>query len=301
VKIVVAGIHGLTADQTNRLESLGDAIFFEETPKTKEEKLAQLKDADIICGETEFVMDVIYELKDKMISFPFVGVGFMDLDRLAKNNVKIANAPGCNKSAVSEWIVAMLLILSRKLMKYIGIKEIAKDDFMEPIQGLAGKKITILGKGNIGSKVGKICETLDMKVTHFDKGDNLSESVQDADFIVNALAHNKETEGMLNETFFASLKDRVFFVSITDTEIYDKNALVKFIDSGKIAGAAIDPAGAGVFDPSNHFYQELLSHPKFLVTPHIAFHNDMTTKRANDIMIDNVEAWTKNTPQNIVN
>jgi phosphoglycerate dehydrogenase-like enzyme len=301
MKIAVAGIHGLSNDQTNRLKSLGDATFFEETLKTKEEKLAQLKDADIICGETEFVMDVIYELKEKMISFPFVGVGFMDLDRMAKNNVKIANAPGCNKSAVSEWIVAMLLILSRKFMKYIGTKEIAKGDFMEPTQGLAGKKITILGKGNIGSKVGKICETLDMKVTHFDKGDNLSESVQDADFIVNALSHNKETEGMLNETFFASLKDEVFFVSITDTEIYDKNALIQFIDSGKIAGAAIDPAGAGVFDSSNNFYQELLSHPKILVTPHIAFHSDMTTKIANDIMIDNVEAWTKDTPQNIVN
>ena len=42
MKIIVAGIHGLTADQANRLKSLGDATFFAEAPKTKEEKLAQL-------------------------------------------------------------------------------------------------------------------------------------------------------------------------------------------------------------------------------------------------------------------
>jgi phosphoglycerate dehydrogenase-like enzyme len=73
------------------------------------------------------------------------------------------------------------------------------------------------------------------------------------------------------------------------------------LNNGKIAGAAIDPAGASIFDASNDFYKELLSHPKVIATPHIAFHNDMTIKKANDIMIDNVEAWVKKKPINVVN
>lgn len=301
MKIVVAGISGLEPEQIERLKKLGDVSFFTEPAKSKEEKLSRLKDADVICGETEPIVEVIYELKDKLISFPFVGVGWLDLEKLAKNNVKIANAPGCNKIAVSEWILAMMLIISRKLTKYIGIKEIAENEVMEDIPGLARKNVTILGKGNVGSRLGKLCEAFDMKVSYFGRNTNLLDAIKNADFVVNCLAHNKETEGLLNETFFTSLKNGVFFISITDTEIYDKKSLFKSLDSGKIARAAIDPAGASIFDATNDFYKELLTHPKIITTPHIAFHTETTIRTANEIMIDNAEAWVNGKPINVVN
>ncbi|OGD57310.1 hypothetical protein A2V71_00595 [Candidatus Berkelbacteria bacterium RBG_13_40_8] len=301
MKIVSAGIHGLTKEQKNRLQKLGVFVCYEDIPVSKEEKLSNLKNADVVLGETDFVMDVIYDLKNKLISFPFVGVGFLDLDRLAKNNVKIANAPGCNKDAVSEWIVAMLLLLSRKLLKYSNTSEIKKSDFMENISGLSGKNLTILGKGNVGSRVGAICNELNMKVEYFDKGDDLTEKIKDADFVVNALAYNKETEKLLDKEFFKSLKEGAYFVSITDTEIFDEKAFLDAIKSGIIAGAAIDPAGASIFDTSSKLYKGLLSNEKVIVTPHIAFHSDMTLKMANQIMIDNCEAWIKKAPQNLVN
>ncbi|PIP30999.1 hydroxyacid dehydrogenase, partial [bacterium (Candidatus Howlettbacteria) CG23_combo_of_CG06-09_8_20_14_all_37_9] len=49
------------------------------------------------------------------------------------------------------------------------------------------------------------------------------------------------------------------------------------------------------------FYKELISHPKIIATPHISFHTETTIKTANDIMIDNVEAWINGNPINIVN
>jgi len=223
------------------------------------------------------------------------------LDRLAANNVKIANAPGCNKEAVAEWVVAMLLLLSRKLTKYIGIESVSDDDFMEHIPGLAGKKVTILGQGNIGSQVGTVCEALKMGVTYFRRGDDLVASVKDADYIVNALSSNSETRGLLDKEFLNSLKQGVYFVSITDAAIYDSQALLELVDVGKIAGAAFDPGGASIFDTSNEFYKELIKRENVLATPHIAFHNDMTLQKANDIMIDNAAAWVSGDPQNIVN
>lgn len=284
-----------------RLKSLGDVVFLQNKAVSKEESLKRLSDADIICAESEPIEDVVYDLKDKLISLPFVGVGWLDLKKLSDNNVKVANAPGCNKAAVSEWIIGMMIILSRKLLKYINIEELAESDAMEPISGLAGKKVTILGKGNIGSKVGKICETLDIKVTYFRRGDNLTESIQDADFVINCLANNQETKGILNKAFFESLKSNSFFVSITDTEIYDVDALIDAVESGRLAGIAIDPAGIGIFDAKGEVYLKLKQYSKIIVTPHIAFHTDMTTRVANNIMIDNVEAWVKNEPINLVN
>jgi len=83
-----------------------------------------------------------------------------------------------------------MLSLSRKLTKYIGIKEITDKDFMEDIPGLAGKNVTVLGKGNIGSRVGKLCEAFDMNVSYFKRGDNLLETVKNADFVANCLGHS---------------------------------------------------------------------------------------------------------------
>lgn len=301
MKIVVAEIFGLEQDQTSRLNGLGDVKFIKGPARSKKEKLERLKDADIICGETEPVVEVIYDLRDKLISFPFVGVGWLDLKQLTQNNVKIANAPGCNKAAVSEWIIGMMILLSRRLLKYIGIDNISKEEFMAAIPGIAGKKVAILGKGNVGSMVGDVCEALEANVFYFKRGDDVLTATKDADFVVNCLSNNEDTKGLLNEGFFNSLKEGIFFISITDTDIFDVDSLIKHLDSGKIAGAAIDPAGASIFDAENETYKILKKNPKIITTPHIAFHADMTTRVANDIMIDNVEAWIKGKPINIVN
>jgi len=301
MKIVVTENLKLTADQVNRLKSLGESDFLLGEERSKEERLRKLSEADIICAGSEPIADIIYGLKNKLISLPFVGVGWLDLKKLAANNVKVANAPGCNKSAVAEWIVGMMIILSRKLLKYINIAEVDKRDVLEQMPGLAGKNVAILGQGNVGMRVGKICEVFEMEVSYFKKGDNLRNSSKQADFVVNCLANNNETKNLLDENFFESLKEGVFFISITDTDIYDVDALIKAVDSGRLAGAAIDPAGVGIFNTKNELYLKLRQSPKFIVTPHIAFHTDMTCKTANDIMIDNVEAWVQNKPINLVN
>ena len=77
--------------------------------------------------------------------------------------------------------------------------------------------------------------------------------------------------------------------------------MIEAVNSNIIAGCAIDPAGIVIFDTKSETYLKLKNHPKIIVTPHIAFHTDMTTRVANDIMISNVEAWIKNKPINLVN
>ena len=103
----------LLPEQTKRLESLGNLISYKEASKSKEETLERFKDADIICSETPPIEDVLYELKDKFISFPFVQMGGLKTDKLKENKMRISNAPGCNKTVVSEWIIAMMIMLAR--------------------------------------------------------------------------------------------------------------------------------------------------------------------------------------------
>lgn len=296
MKIAVFKSLELEKDQIERLEKLGEIVWIDKDNFNKD----SFDVVDVICAE-EPISRVIYDLSDKMVSFPFVGVGWLDLEKLTENAVKVANAPGCNKVAVSEWILAMMLILGRKLMKYIDIENVPKEDFLESMPGLAGKTVAVLGKGNIGNRVGMLCEAFEMKVKYYTKDSNLYESVKDADYIVNCLARNDETVSLLDQEFFSKLKNGAFFISITDAPIYDMESMLRSLNKGALAGAAIDPAGIPIFDAAQPVYQELRNHPKVLVTPHIAFHTDTTLRVANDIMIDNVEAWIKGNPTNIVN
>ena len=296
-KIVVTKDIGLLPDQIERLKSLGDVKIYNGLPKTYDEWLERCKDMDIICTGKFGLKQKYQDLKNVFISLPFVGVGFFDKDILKKNNITVSNSPGCNKDAVSEWVMCMLLNLFRKFPSFLRVRDL---NGPKVTQGLNNKKVCILGKGNIGSRVGKLCEAFDMVVSYFKRGDDLVELVKDADVTVNCLTTNDSTVGLLNKTFFNSFKKSSFFVSVADYIIYDVDALFNALDENTIAGAAIDAMGIQVGDTSDPFYKKLLSHPKVLATPHIAWASDFSKKLGADMMIDNIEAWLKGKPINLV-
>jgi phosphoglycerate dehydrogenase-like enzyme len=162
-----------------------------------------------------------------------------------------------------------------------------------------GKNILILGKGNVGIRVGEICKVLKMNVDFFTRKDNLKKKIKNKDVVINCLGVNETSKNLLNIDFFDSLK-YVFFISISNNEIYDKKAMFNALKEGRIIGAAIDDGTMNVGDTNNSFYQKLLKHPKIIATPHIAYNTDYTDKLGNKIMIDNVEAYLKKKPINLI-
>jgi phosphoglycerate dehydrogenase-like enzyme len=289
----------LCPDQIERLKSLVDVVFYDERAKTSEEWLERAKDADIICTGNTGLKQNIYELKNVFISMPLVGVGWIDKNKIKEKNIKVAYVPGCNKDAVAEWIIGMMVNLFRKLPEFINIKYLAVNIFPEQTIGLSNRKVLILGAGNIGNKVGKICQAFDMGIDYFKRGDELLELAKTADVIINCLSQNKETEDLLGKEFFRALKKGAYFISIANTQIFDVDALLEALDNN-LAGAAIDPGDITVGDTDNPVYQKMVNHPKILVTPHIAFNTDVAARIANDMMIDNIEASLKGEPINLV-
>lgn len=298
-KIVVPLNLELFPDQIKRLKKLGDVTFYNDWAKTPEEWLQRVKDADIICGGKFGLKEKYQDLKNVFISLPFVGVGFFDENILKKRNIVVAKTPGGNKVAVSEWIVGMIFNLLRRFPFYINNKTL--NDDLPPIEhSLKDKNITILGQGNIGSRVGKICEVLEMNVSYFKRGDDLLKSVKNADVVVDTLSSNPTTKGLLDEKFFLSLKNGSYFLTVTGTEIYDTDGIIKSLDQNILAGVAMDAGSIKVGDTNDPYYQKLLQHPKILATPHIAYNTWDTKRVANDMMIDNVEAWLKKKPINLI-
>ncbi len=300
IKIVVTNPMDFSAEQRLRLERLGDVHFYDDHPASPDEWIKRCQGFDAICSWMFGLREKYSDMKNVFISVPFVGVGsFADPVILKANNITLCNSPGCNRHAVSEWIVYMILTAMRRLDKYINTTENVAIPLVTPSIGLAEKYITILGKGNVGKRVGAICEALEMNVTYFSRGDDLIKAVKEADVVVDVLSSNPSSKGLLNKDFFNSLKKGAGFISVTVDAIVDMDAMLSALDEGRIAWIAHDVMNAKVGDASDPLYRRLLSHANVFVTPHIAGFSDITTRLGNDIMINNVVAWLEGKPVNV--
>lgn len=299
-RIVVTQPLRLSEEQKGRLEKLGEVKYYEDVPVSAEEWLKRTDGADVVCSGIFGLRDIYHRLEDVFVSVPFVGVGsFADPDVLKENNITLCNSPGSNKYAVSEWIVFMIIETMRDLAHYINSDE-------EPVAGLPpygiglkDRNITILGKGNIGLRVGTVCEALGMKVKYFKRGDDLAKSVEDADVVVDVLTANPTTMNILNKDFFDSMKNGSTFISVTVDSIVNIQDMIEALDKGKLRAAAYDVMNAGLGDTSDELFVKLKNHPKIKATPHISGFSDTTNKDGNNIMISNIESWKKGKPINV--
>ena len=290
MKIVVTNKQGFTPEQEARLNSLGDVTYFDTVPESGEEYLRRVEGADIICSGTAGLQDAYDQLKDVYVTVGFVSVAFVDPEVMRKNGVLISNAPGANLHAVSEWIIWMMLTMLRKFDTALNRKETYRKngDLPKLEESLSDKRLAILGVGNIGKQVGKLAEAFDMDVTYFRRGDDLLESVKNADLIVDTLSSNQGTQGLLNKDFFQSLKKGSYFITVSREEIADQEAMLQVLDDGILAGVATDCGGVLVGDTEDPLYQKMLAHPKVYATPHIAYSTTKSFNSGNDIMIDSV-------------
>ena len=140
-KIVVVKNLKFYEDQVKRLDSLGDVTYYDDAPNSAEEWLERCKNAEIIVtGIFGLKSDKLYQLKDAFISLPFVGVEFLDKKKLKENNIVVSNSPGCNKEAVAEWVVGMMLMYFRRLCKLTRVENLSRDEILKTPISLYNKK-----------------------------------------------------------------------------------------------------------------------------------------------------------------
>ena len=294
-KIIVFGV-SFDDSQKQRLERLGE-VKYSPSPKTADEFIKESVGFDIICSDGSYLYDNLPQLKNVFVTYPFIELGAFDSEELKKNGVYIANTQGSSRETIAEWALFMVLALFRQ---FIPLVRTAIQPEFKLNESLVGKKILIIGKGNIGMRVGDLCQAFDAKVDYFVRGDDLIAKVSDADMVINSLNCNSSTKNLLNEKFFMSLKKGAYFVSYVRYYTYDVDGLIKAIDKGVVAGAAIDCDPEQVFDTTNTFYQKVLSNPKILVTPHIAFSSKFASANGREFAVQNIEAFVAGKPIRIL-
>ena len=217
--------------------------------------------------------------KLRVIGRAGVGVDNVDLPAATAAGVLVMNTPGGNAVAVAEHTLGLMLCMARSIPQASASTKSGKWEKKKFMGSeLRGKTLGILGLGYIGQEVVKRARGFEMKIIASDPYANpkvaadlgvslvsLDQLYAQSDYITLHVAITKETEGMLNDAAFAKMKPGVRIVNCARGELVDGQALARAIQSGKVAGAAIDvfetePPPAG--DP-------LLALETVLATPHI--------------------------------
>ncbi len=219
-----------------------------------------------------------------------VGVDNVDVEAATRLGVVVANAPQSNVVTAAEHTMALLLALARNVPQAhasltSGRWERSSFTGVE----LHGKVLGILGFGRIGQLVAHRARGFGMRVVAFDAymaeerfrelGVERAASADDvyavADFITVHLPKNADTQDFLNAEAFAAMKDGVRILNVARGPLVVDDALKDALDSGKVAGAALD-----VFRTEPITDHPLFGYPNVVVTPHLGASTTEATDRA---------------------
>jgi D-3-phosphoglycerate dehydrogenase / 2-oxoglutarate reductase len=210
-----------------------------------------------------------------------IGTNQVDLVSAAKQGVAVFNAPFSNTRSVVELAIAEIISLARRLPeKNAGMHEGSWDKSAKGAHEVRGRTLGIVGYGNIGTQLSVIAEALGMRVYFYDVADKLAignarrcstleELLQSAETVTLHVDGRPGNRGFFGEEEFSHMRPRSLFLNLSRGFVVDHAALRRNIESGHIAGAAIDvfphePKGRG-----DEFVSELRGLKNVILTPHI--------------------------------
>jgi phosphoglycerate dehydrogenase-like enzyme len=234
------------------------------------------RDAAII-GLEKINLGILKNLpKLKIISKYGVGLDMIDQKAMALEGRSLGWTPGVNKLAVAELALSFALSLIRRTM--VGNRSLIRGEWVQCIGGqLSGKTFGVIGCGNIGKELIRLLTPFNCKIIAFDRIEysdfNAKFNVTKADlkFLLNEsdiisvhLPLNSSTLKLLGDDEFNEMKNNAMIINTARGGIVSEESLLKFMRSGKVAGAAFD-----VFEIEPATKTPLLQLDNFIATPHI--------------------------------
>jgi D-3-phosphoglycerate dehydrogenase len=243
-----------------------------------------------------------------------VGVDNVEVPVATAKGIIVMNTPGGNTISTAELTWALMLAMSRKLVGANNSLRAGKWE-RKNFEGtqLAGKTLGIVGMGRIGKEVAKRGLAMDMRVIAYDPyfagqmpdgGVEIVKSLEElckrSDYITIHAPKSSETSGMIGAAQIAAMKDGVRLVNAARGGIIDPAALLDGLNSGKVAGAAIDVWTKE--PPDSEAEKQLIAHDKVLAMPHLGASTEEAQEQVSlDASAQLVEALRGGEIRNAVN
>jgi glycerate dehydrogenase len=290
---------------------------WQEYPVTSaSEVVERLRDATVaITNKVPLRAEVLRRLpKLKMIAVAATGYDVIDIDYCRTNRIAVANIRNYAVHTVPEHAFALITALRRNLLAYRQDVERGRwqqvDQFCffdHPIRDLYGATIGIVGEGVLGQGTANVARAFGMKVLFADHAPPkaagvvftpFEEVLAQSDVISLHVPLTAETRNMIGIEQFRRMKRTAILINTARGGLVDEQALVQALREGLIAGAGFDVLTREPPKEGNPLLDLRL--PNFILTPHVAWASDGAMQFLADQLIDNIEAFVKGSPQNLV-
>ena len=294
---------------------LSELKFYDQTDPSV--VLERIKSASIvICNKTLLAREIITQAKNlELIAVAATGVNNIDLDAARECGVVVCNARGYSTPSVVQLTFTLILSLMTKLVDYdkaisSGAWQTSKHYCLLnfPFSELAGKKIGIIGYGDIGKAVARAAEGFCMVpliserkgVTEVRENRLLFEELLvQADIISVHCPLVAETENLIAEQEISLMKKGSFLINVSRGGVVNEGALRDALKQGHIAGAGVDVLTNEPPKDGNPLLDPRI--PNLIITPHIAWASREARQRLIEQIAENIKCFLAGVPKNIVN
>ncbi len=296
-------------------EALGSVTVYDRTPA--DQILARAKGAEIVLtNKTPLSAQTLAALAPELQYIGVLATGYnvVDIAAARAQGIPVCNIPTYGTTAVAQFVMALLL----ELCHHVGdhSRSVKAGDWSRcpdfcywnsPLIELAGKTFGVIGYGRIGRATARLAAAFGMEILAYDAHAtgmdevarlvSLDELLERSDVISLHCPLFESNRGMINRASIARMKDGVLLINTSRGPLIDEAALAEALHTGKVAGAGLDVLETEPARPDN----PLLAEPNCLITPHIAWAPKESRQRLMDIAVENLQAWLKGNPQNVVN
>ena len=281
---------------------------------TNEELIERIQGARVVVTkELPVGADLLSQFPDTVKLIVEAGTGYnnIDLNAAKERGITVCNIPAYSTERVAHTVIMMILNFASTMQKQIGM--LAKGDcsnFTKYLQvshtEVNGKTLGVVGAGHIGMEVIKVAKALGMNVlvhTRTPKADgdgiryvSLDELLEHSDYITLHCPLNEQTKHMINKDTIAKMKSSAIIINTGRGALINDADLCEALAAKRIAGAGLDVQE--VEPPAED--SPLYTLDNVIITPHMGWKGLETRQRLVGIIRDNVQAFFKGEPINVV-
>ena len=298
------------------MEALGELTVYDRTKA--EDVAARIDDADVVyTNKTPITKETLDACPNvKFIGVLATGYNIVDIAAAKEKGIPVSNIPTYGTAAVSQFAIGLLLELCHHIGEHSDAVKAGEWTsnpdwcfWKYPLVELDGKTMGIIGFGRIGQDTGKIAQALGMKVLAYDAFKrpeletetchyvDLDILLAESDVIALHCPLFPDTEGIINKDTIAKMKDGVMIINNSRGPLVVEQDLRDALDSGKVAGAAVDVVSTEPIRMDN----PLIGAKNVIITPHISWAPKESRQRLMNIAVDNLKCYAEGKPQNVVN
>ncbi|HIQ74556.1 MAG TPA: hydroxyacid dehydrogenase [Candidatus Cottocaccamicrobium excrementipullorum] len=261
----------------------------------------------VVLSNMKYGRDIISRCPDlKMICVAFTGVDLVDVDYCREKGITVCNCAGYSTVAVADLVFGFVIDLARNVIACNDA--VRRGGTKAGLVGfeLEGKRFGVIGAGAIGTRVLNIAQAFGCETVAYSRSEkeipgvkflSLEELLKTSDIVSLHVPQTPETLGMMGRDQFALMKESALFINTARGPVVDSQALAEALNTGKIAGAAVDVFEMEPPVPEDHV---LLKAKNLIATPHVAFASRQAFEKRAVIVAENIKKWMEGRPQNVI-